>query len=113
MVTEVKGPSASVVSIDAQRGVGAVPSGTAGNKAGGATARSEVSITGDAATLAALERAVAATPEVDVQRVEAVQKSLADGSYQLDPRKTAENFLRLENLISAATTSEPVSAREP
>jgi len=108
MVTEVKGPAASVVSIEGRSSVAATPTavGPGASRAGAATF--QVRITSDASTLAALERAVAATPEVDAGRVEAVQKALADGNYQVDPRRTAEQFLRLENLVAAATTRTPV-----
>jgi len=112
MVTEVKGPSASVVSIEAQRSAAAASGVSSSATARPAPARPEVSITGDAATLAALEKALAATPDVDAQRVEAVQRALADGSYQVDPRRTADNFLKLEGLLSAATAREPASTRE-
>jgi flagellar biosynthesis anti-sigma factor FlgM len=112
MVTEVKGPGASVVSIEGRTGVSPVRTTTGGevNRAEGT--RPEVRITGDAAALAALEGAVADAPVVDAKRVEAVQKALADGSYQVDPRRTAEQFLRLENLIAAATTRPPGSRDE-
>ncbi len=104
MVTEVKGPTAAVVSIEGRGGPGPVrTAGTAGTSTTSIT-RPQVSITGDAATMAALERAVAASPEVDPKRVEAVQTALAEGSYQVDPRRTADQFLRLENLMAAATT---------
>lgn len=107
MVTEVKGPTASVVSIEGRSTVAAIPANTGSGMTRADATRPQVRITGDAATLVALERAVAATPEVDVGRVESVQKALADGSYPIDPRRTAEQFLRLENLIAAATTRGP------
>jgi negative regulator of flagellin synthesis FlgM len=107
MVTEVKGTPASVVSIDARTAVGQKPpvSTTSPESVGGEVSR--VRITSDASILSELEQAVKATPVVDSQRVQALQKALADGSYQMDPRQTADKLLRLESLLGTTQSSGP------
>lgn len=62
--------------------------------------------TGDAVSLTASARAVLdaratlhAVPEVDSARVEQVRAALDAGQYQVDARRVAAGFLRLEALL--------------
>lgn len=41
-----------------------------------------------------------ATPRVDIDRVNAVKKALADGSYSVNTEKTAKKLIQFEKLMS-------------
>jgi negative regulator of flagellin synthesis FlgM len=70
------------------------------------TARSDsVSITESARTLASLSQAVNDAPEVDMNRVSAVQQALATGSYRINPERIANNMLALEQDLGS--TKQP------
>ena len=58
-----------------------------------------VSLTESARRLSELSREAAAGEAVDMGRVETIRQALDDGVYQIDPRKIAENLLRLEQAI--------------
>ncbi|KAB7627205.1 flagellar biosynthesis anti-sigma factor FlgM [Alkalilimnicola sp. S0819] len=40
------------------------------------------------------------TPEVDMERVEAIKQQIADGEYPLNPERIAEKFLELEGMLN-------------
>lgn len=61
---------------------------------GGST--DKLSLTSEATQLKALEDQIAELPVVDTQRVSAVQRSLATGSFQIDPAQVADKMLRFE-----------------
>lgn len=70
-------------------------SGSSGASAG--TARSDsVHITDSARTLASLSEAVSSTPDVDTNRVAALQQAIATGVYQINPERIANKMLALE-----------------
>jgi negative regulator of flagellin synthesis FlgM len=72
-----------------------VSSGSSGASA--STPRSDsVHITDSARALASLSQAVNEAPEVDMNRVSAVQQALASGSYRINPERIANNMLALE-----------------
>jgi negative regulator of flagellin synthesis FlgM len=58
-----------------------------------------VSLTNSAALLAELEKEIATLPVVDTGRVEATQRALATGTYELVPPRIADKLLALELLI--------------
>jgi negative regulator of flagellin synthesis FlgM len=73
------------------------PVGSGGSSATSTTARSDsVSITDSARTLASLSQAVSDAPDVDMNRVSAVQQALATGSYRINPERIASSMLALE-----------------
>lgn len=79
-------------------------SGSAGGSGGDSPApAAEVSITGAARGLAAIEESLRALPAVDELRVAAVKQRLQDGSYQMDPQRVADRLLRMESDISRAS----------
>ncbi|RFA28567.1 flagellar biosynthesis anti-sigma factor FlgM [Alkalilimnicola ehrlichii] len=41
------------------------------------------------------------TPEVDIERVEAIKQSIAEGRYPLDPERIADKFAELEGLLNS------------
>lgn len=60
----------------------------------------KLSLTSEATQLKALEDQIAELPVVDTQRVTAVQRSLATGSFQIDPAQVADKMLRFEAAMS-------------
>ena len=59
-----------------------------------------VSLTGTASQLRALEQQVASLPVVDVQRVESIKQSIANGGFQIDPTRVAEKMIQIESSIN-------------
>jgi len=69
---------------------------------GGAPARSssggsdEVKLSNQAAQMQALEAEIANLPVVDTQRVQDVQRTIATGSFQIEPAEVADKMLTFE-----------------
>lgn len=55
-----------------------------------------LSITNTAVQLKALEDQISELPVVDTKRVQEVQRSLATGSFQIDPASVADKMLQFE-----------------
>ena len=53
-------------------------------------------LTGSASKLLELESRIAQMPVVDAQHVEAVRRSLATGSFTIDPQSAADKMLAME-----------------
>jgi len=104
---EIKGVDAGPVGsgvgqpVERVRGTAAVGTGTAPGVASNTPDR--VNITGTARTLAALQAAVAASPEIDMKRVEQLRLSVDRGTYVPNPARIADRMLQLETDIAAAT----------
>ena len=98
MVTEVNGSTGGAVP-GLTPGSGRIdrPSGT-GTEAAGRAARGgeAVSLTPQAARLLELERAVAASPDVDLERVEKLRQAVASGTYEIDYAKLADKLVQFE-----------------
>ncbi|MEW8508598.1 MAG: flagellar biosynthesis anti-sigma factor FlgM [Candidatus Thiodiazotropha sp.] len=60
------------------------------------TRKDRFDMTGSAGKLLELEARIAQMPIVDGQKVEAVQKALATGSFTIDPQTAAEKMLAME-----------------
>lgn len=67
--------------------------------AGQAQGSDQLSLTTSAQLLKELNEAVAATPEVDSSRVEAIKQAIADGTYQVDAGRIADQLLKLEDQL--------------
>ena len=67
-----------------------------------ATTPDRVNITGAARTLSALQDAVAASPEIDMKRVEQLRQSISLGTYVINPARIADRMLQLEGDLAAA-----------
>lgn len=52
------------------------------------------------ALLAAIGKAAASVPEIDQARVAELQKTIADGAYQVNPRQIAQNLLGLDRALA-------------
>lgn len=63
---------------------------------------SSVQLTDSALRLAALERALADVPEVDMQRVAEMRDAIESGRYAVDARKLADKLVELEQALYAA-----------
>jgi len=55
-----------------------------------------ITLTESAANFKKLEESIAHLPIVDMQKVEEIQKAIADGSYKIDADKIAEKFIDME-----------------
>ncbi|MEW7975831.1 MAG: flagellar biosynthesis anti-sigma factor FlgM [Candidatus Thiodiazotropha endolucinida] len=60
------------------------------------TRKDRFDLTGSAGKLLELEARIAQMPIVDAQKVEAVQKALATGSFTIDPQTAADKMLAME-----------------
>jgi negative regulator of flagellin synthesis FlgM len=104
---EIKGVDAGPVGsgagqpVERVRGAAAVSTGTPQGSSTGPSDR--VNITGAARTLATLQAAVAATPDIDVKRVAQLRLSVERGTYVPNPARMADRLLQLETDIAAAT----------
>ena len=67
--------------------------------AGSAQGSDQLSLTTSAQLLKELNEVVAATPEVDSSRVEAIKQAIADGTYQVDAGRIADQLLNLEDQL--------------
>jgi negative regulator of flagellin synthesis FlgM len=73
---------------------GKTGAGTAGK--GGASGADQLKLSDQAAQLQALEAEIANLPVVDTQRVQDVQRTLATGSYEIQPAQVADKVLTFE-----------------
>lgn len=74
----------------------AVPAATSDAKDSAAPPQSEVSITSTAALLAQVQQSLSALPAVDEQRVSAISKAIAAGTYKINSEHIAHGLLQSE-----------------
>lgn len=107
MPMNVKGTSASTVNSGGSRVVDAVRGGSpaaSSTQAGAGSAQADsLSISGSARSLANLQEAIAAAPDVNVGHVERVAKALEAGQYTVNAARIADRMLQLERDLAAAT----------
>lgn len=105
MAIEITGQTTAHTGTAGEGGsVRATPSGTlaGANKAGAdrETAGADVlSLTGAGTLMQKLDAAVAAAPEVDMERVARIRQAIEDGSYEIDPARVAEKMLAFESAL--------------
>ena len=68
--------------------------GSASSQAG-----DQLSLTTSAQLLKELSEAVAASPEVDQSRIDAIRAAIADGSYDIDAGRIADKLLNLDDQL--------------
>lgn len=68
--------------------------GRSAEDAGGESARSSTS-----ERLQAVSAAIEQAPDVDMERVEAIRQSIAEGNYPIDADRIASKFIELEGLL--------------
>lgn len=79
------------------RAVSAPAGGSAGRGPVAAVAASDsVRLTGDAVMLAELREQLGSAPASDGRRVAEARLALAEGRYDIDPRRIADKLMRLE-----------------
>lgn len=64
-------------------------------------AADSVSLTGEAASLQALERQMTSTPVMDMDKVNAVRSALAAGTYKIDAAQIASRMVALDREFTA------------
>lgn len=62
----------------------------------------EVSLTDTAVQLAALEKALAQVPDVDMKRVDSVRSSIEKGQYKISSQRIASKLMELERSLASA-----------
>jgi flagellar biosynthesis anti-sigma factor FlgM len=72
---------------------------------------SSVKLTGSAMQLAALEKALAQVPEVDLQRVQQLRSEIESGTYKVDSQRVATKLMQLERALAA--TAVPAAEQAP
>jgi flagellar biosynthesis anti-sigma factor FlgM len=101
----VKGTNANAVDAGGSRAVDPVRGGTPAAPANtpGAGHADNLGISGSAHSLANLQEAIAATPEINVEHVAGVSKSIESGQYTVNAARIADRMLQLECDLAAAT----------
>ncbi len=106
MATDINGISAGIVSLGAETArLGRRE--TNENPGSGPTADANadrLSLTDSAYNLRDLENRIGRLPATDNQRIDAIRRAVVDGSYQVDPAKTADKLLGME--LALARQSE-------
>jgi negative regulator of flagellin synthesis FlgM len=59
-----------------------------------------VSLSDTASRMHSLQNTLAELPVVDTQRVENIQRAIADGTFEIDPSRVAEKMLGFESDLS-------------
>lgn len=72
----------------------------------GTTDSADVYITGTARQLADLEQAVQNMPAIDEAKVSAVRTALEQGTYEIDPRRIADQLVQIEQALAPLGESE-------
>ncbi len=65
------------------------------------TSADVVTLTDTANRLRSQEEALTSEPVVDVQRVEEIRGSIAEGRYAVNPTRTADKIFQLETMLEA------------
>lgn len=99
MAIDIKGIAGNTLT---PRQVGSQPTARRGGAAAPPAGTETVSITPTAVNLENMERLMAQIPVVDASRVESVRESLSKGSYEVNPERTAEKFIRFELMLNRA-----------
>ncbi|HEX4376023.1 MAG TPA: flagellar biosynthesis anti-sigma factor FlgM [Steroidobacteraceae bacterium] len=110
MATGIKGLDGGSIGPDSGSPVERVRVTSPVNSGGsGASANSastdNVHITESAKTLASLSQAVNASPDVDLNKVTAVQNALSAGTYRINPESIADRMVQLDQDLGAAQHS--------
>ena len=104
MTDRIKGLDSSALGASSGSPIEQIRASTAVSNATNAPqpAVDSVNITDSARRLFALAQAVNATPEVDTQRVAALQQEIGNGQYVIHPDRLADRLLQMEQDLVAA-----------
>ncbi len=78
---------------------------TASTNTGNGSPSSQVNLSSTASQLQALESQIANLPVVDTQRVQEVQRTLATGSFEVEPARVADKVLTFEAGLGPSSAS--------
>lgn len=104
MTTKIEGSPPPARPADMQAMATAAPRTSAAGKTEPVAALAEDSmrLTGDAADLRAMQKALSAKPAgIDMARVDALRAAIDDGSYTVNPREIAARLTALERALFA------------
>lgn len=73
----------------------------ASTETGKSSTADTVSISDNAAQLGKMGNVNDATPVVDVQRVEQVKQAIQNGSFEVDPKQTADRLMQFESILKS------------
>ena len=100
MAVNLNGIDLSGAAASPARKATAANSATSGSQEATQQPSSEVSITSTASLLANLQKSLATKPAVDQDRVNAVSKALAAGTYSVNPARIAQGVIDIERALS-------------
>lgn len=108
MANQIKGLDGGSIGSDSSNPIEKVRVSTPVNSGGSSAPQSpprsdSVHITQSAHALNALSEAVNDTPDVDINRVAALQQALSTNSYKINPERIADGMLQLEQELSQFT----------
>lgn len=76
------------------------PADSAKNSPKSAAAGEGVVLSSEAKTLNRLEASISDTPDVDMERVEQIKQAIAEGKFEINAERIAENMLKQDELLS-------------
>ncbi|MFT3907063.1 MAG: flagellar biosynthesis anti-sigma factor FlgM [Steroidobacteraceae bacterium] len=104
MTTRIKGTESQPVGTGSSQPVARVKrsqSATTGAQTG-AQSSDSVQITNTARQLSSLAQAISDAPDVNTSKVESLQQSIGNGTYQVDSGRIADRLMQLEGDVAAA-----------
>ena len=75
---------------------------TAGSESPASGSGDQVSLTGTAALLQALDGRIQESSGIDTRRVQEIRQALAEGRYHIDPERVAEKMIAFERALNEA-----------
>jgi negative regulator of flagellin synthesis FlgM len=101
MANKISGIDGRPVQVGGGAPVSRVRDTTDGRKTETTGTSSNIDVSDNARTLAALEDKISSTPVVSEARVDAVRRALDEGRYQVDAQRVADKMLRFEGDLLA------------
>jgi len=102
MANKISGIDGRPVQVGGGAPVSRVRTSTDGSKTETASSPSNIDVSDNARTLAALEDKISGLPVVSDARVEAVRRALDEGRYHVDAQRVADKMMRFEVDLLAA-----------
>jgi negative regulator of flagellin synthesis FlgM len=63
------------------------------------TANDQVVLSQEAQTLGRLQSKINSTPDVNLEKVEQIRRAIAEGRFEINPERIAENMLKQNDLL--------------
>ena len=102
MASKISGIDGRPVQVGGGAPVARVRGATDGPKTDTTANTSNINVSDNARTLAALENRIGTLPIVNENRVEAVRRAMDEGRYHVDPQRVADKMMRFEVDLLAA-----------